>query len=494
MFKRHVLKKLSAYLDSQLSEKEKFNVEKHISECDICSQELARLKLVSDKLKEVKVPDLHEDFDSSVRDEILRRELEGGRVEMDKKPLAILIPSGVIAGILVMLVVGVNMQKFVKRGVRGGINEAAGRERYSGDYRYRDEKVRLKGGAQISRETDEFILGKDSFYDAQNSLYGERISRAAPTSRDLAVSFGGVGGGRIYNGPDEGNLRHKLNKYVLDDVEEVEHVSFSERTEYAYEPSDISAITSSRIVPAEKPLPQGSVIVIQPVLPATGEEDMIIRTGYINLEVESGKDTHSKASKICQELGGYISNSNFYKDKEGRETGTITMRIPRAVFDAALDKLSALGKIEGMNTNSRDASQEYANLKAQLDAKLVVYDKMLEALNRRKVSIPEAIRLESQLTPVAREIEQLKNRIEYLNNQVAFTTVTLNFHEPKVSTKALKESKKIVKETAISATINAVKFLAAAIPVVVVIGFWGIIIVVVVLVIKHWILRLFKRD
>jgi hypothetical protein len=162
--------------------------------------------------------------------------------------------------------------------------------------------------------------------------------------------------------------------------------------------------------PPSYPAPQpgeGPVIVIQPTLPATGQGDMIIRTATVALEVENGKDTYNKASQICQDLGGYLASSNFYKDQEGREAGTITMRIPKDKFTVALDRLGALGKVENIGSNSQDVRQQYSNLKAQLDAAMVVYNKMVEALQKRQVTIPEAIRLESELTPVLRKIENL---------------------------------------------------------------------------------------
>lgn len=237
-----------------------------------------------------------------------------------------------------------------------------------------------------------------------------------------------------------------------------------------------------------------SVIVIQPVLPATGEGEKIIRTAQVRLEVEDGKQTYTKASEICQELGGYLAASSFYKDAEGREAGTITMRIPKDKFLTALDKLSALGKVEKMDSNSQDVSQEYTNLKTQLDISMVVYNKMLEALQKRQVTIPEAIRMESELTPVLRKIEDLKNRIERLNNAISFTTVNLNFHEPKVSLKVLNENKSYIKQSLITAQINAVKFFVNVLPFMAVAIVSFVIILAIALLLKNWVIRLFKNE
>jgi hypothetical protein len=238
----------------------------------------------------------------------------------------------------------------------------------------------------------------------------------------------------------------------------------------------------------------GSVIVVQPVLPATGQGEKIIRTADIQLEVEDGKAAYKKALAICQELGGYMASSNFYKDAAGREAGTISMRIPKDKFESAIDQLSALGKVEASDTNSQDVSQEYNNLKNQLDTSMIVYNKMLEALQKKQATIPEAMRIESELTPVLRKIQDLKNRIEYLNNAVSFTTVNVRMHEPAVSVKVLKDSKQQIKESLLNTGINTIRFIAGAIPVAILLIFWVLILLGAALLVKYVVVKLFKRG
>lgn len=50
---RHVQRKLSAYFDGELSEKEASYVSKHLSECQVCQQEAASLSSVWERLGEI---------------------------------------------------------------------------------------------------------------------------------------------------------------------------------------------------------------------------------------------------------------------------------------------------------------------------------------------------------------------------------------------------------------------------------------------------------
>jgi dsDNA-binding SOS-regulon protein len=255
-------------------------------------------------------------------------------------------------------------------------------------------------------------------------------------------------------------------------------------------PAVISGIPQEEYQPNEG----GSVIIIQPTLPATGIGDMIIRTAELKLEVENGKGTYKKISEICQELGGYLAESNFFRDEEGREYGAVTLRIPKDKFLAALDKLDGLGKVKDSNTASQDVSQEYANLKSQLEAAKVVYDKMLEALKKRQATIPEAIKLESELTPVLRRIEYFKNQVERLNNLTSFTTITVHFYESEVSAKVLEETKHLIKKEMLAAKIKAVRWLAQNL---LFVGFGillGVAVIAAILSLASWVARSIKRG
>lgn len=426
-------KELSSYLDNELSLNKKRAIEEHLKKCAICSQELSRLTQLSEKLKTWQPSQVSAGFERSVQEKIVFWELERGEVKMKKKTLAVLVPSSALVAILVL----VFASQFYVKGMQGRLRDID--EQYEPNYA--ESKVISKPLA-VNRT-------QHAYQQSLDYVSREEIGRSGALMGDY----------------QDQKYAESLEARVVGGAENI--------------------VT---------PHGEGSIIVIQPTIPATGEGDKIIRTATVKLEVENGKETYKKASEICQELGGYLATSQFYRDRDGREAGTITMRIPKDKFTIALDRLGALGKVENIGTNSQDVGQEYANLKAELEAAMVVYNKTLEALQKRQTTIPEAMRLESELTPILRRVEGLKNKIEYLNNAVSFTTITVNFHEASVSVKALKESSRLIKESIMNAGINSVKFLAAALPVLVIGAILFGIAVVVVLVIKYWIIRIFKRG
>jgi len=450
MFRRHVIKDLSAYLDNQLSAKKRAKVEAHLVSCTACRDELLRLKALSEKLKIWHAPDAGVGFDSAVKNQIVALELQKGEVKMKKKSWYILVPSGVLGAILMLVFVGGTLNMYVKRGIVGRLRPA-------------QENV-------------------GSFVDIGGQLNSLATRRYEP------YYYQGDKKGMVLNG------RSKIARQEIGGgVAEYAGTNFAyTRNDYMKKPLSEKLESWSAAQTAQSG--EGTVIVVAPILPATGEGDKIIRTADISLEVASGDETYRKTSDICRELGGYLASSNFYKDAEGRESGTIVLRIPKDKFLTALDRIGALGKIENSTTNSQDVAQEYANLKARLDAAMVVYTKTLEALNKRQTTIPESMRLESELTPILQRVEELKNKIEYLNNAISFTTITLNFYEPRVSAKVLKDSKKYITESLLGSAINTVRFLAQIIPVAVVLIIIVAMVIGTAFFIKYWIIRLFKKE
>lgn len=482
MNKCHMVKELGSYLDNQLSDHQRQRMDGHLKTCKICTQELARLKTLSEKIKAWHTPDLEAGFDVSLRNKIVAWELQRGQVKMKKKTFTVLVPSGVLAGILVLLFM---WHAYFPPAL------------YHKTVQYSQDKKFAPAAYLSTRSAIPMQITRGAYQNKVLGGGGDKIIEELGDNRyqgalglSQADKYGNALGDRIQT--YDGHMREYDARRVYGLSEKDEASARGGNMMMAYSQPYPQTQETKTPVESFAPIGEGSVIVIQPVLPATGEGEKIIRAAEIALEVEDGREAYKSASLICQELSGYLATSNFYKDNEGRESGTIVMRIPKDKFTHALDRLGTLGKVENIVTDSRDVSQEYANIKAQLDAAMVVYNKMLEALQKRQTTIPEAMRLESEITPILQRVEGLKNQLEYLNNAVALTTITVRFHEPAVSAKILKESRRYIQESILNAKINAVKFFAGILPYTVVIVTLLAVALGLAIFLTYWLRRLFK--
>lgn len=458
LFYRHISDLLSSYIDDQLSKNERQLVEKHLADCPLCAQELIELKNISEKLKTWRVDELGPEFDNAVMRKIVSGEVERGQVTMENKNWKVFMPVGALVGILAFVLVFGQIQLYMKRGIQGRIRESADQigKQFSPGMQYSERTKNVAG------QYEPYYMGSQADRDANKAV---SFSRGTTNVVGLASRSYGY---------------HDAKQQVLARL------------------SDATARTGSQTYAGYKinpvvPVSEGSVIVIQPNLPATGEGEKIIRTAKVRLEVENSKEAYTKITLLCKEVGGYLAASNYFEDSEANAVSSVALRIPKDKFPLTLDRLATLGRVENITSNSVDVSQEYANLKAHLDALVVVYNKMVEALERRQTSISEAVKLESELTPVLERLESLKNQIDALNNAISFTTVNVYFHEPRITLNILKKSVRFIREGLITGLMEVVKIVSLVIPLVVVFLFYFVLFVPVIIGIILLIRRSIRR-
>lgn len=445
---------LSSYIDGELQDKQKREIEQHLSGCADCRAQLEELKAVSVPLKAWQVPEPSWDFDNRVRHKIVVSDLERGRVKM-RKPLWVIIPSGAVAGLLVLVMVS----SLVRRGLEGRVREATVGDKFA------ELEKTFNGDLQYEPYYDE----GSNFTTTRNAKMSEQLQIGGGVVRDISQYTQRTGNQVFVNYEDQ------LSRLEMANNGAPVATPVSESWE------DGKALAEA---------PTGSVIVIAPYLPATSESEKIIRTANIRIEVEDGQAVYGKLTALCQEEGGYLSGSQLSADEDGRISGHVTMRVPQAKFLETLEKVRGLGSVKVFMTNSQDVSRDYRNLKERLDAAKVVYDKMLKALQDRKNTVEEAIRTESELTPVLGRIQWLKDQIDVLENAVSYTTITVAFNEPEVSERLVAASGQHIRRALMASKISFIKSFAKALPHLV--GF--ILMVLVVLGVGIGIVRLVTRK
>lgn len=177
--------------------------------------------------------------------------------------------------------------------------------------------------------------------------------------------------------------------------------------------------------------------------------DRIARTADITIEVKKGTfdNAWSAAFRIAAQNGGQImsssrgvptpvpvplSNGAQASSEKSPPFGQITIRIPATNFIRTTNALRALGIPRGDNTTTEDVSQEYVDLQSRL-RNLRAEQNTLLALFKRARTISDTLTVQSQVSDVEGQIEQVIGRINYLKARTVFSTVTLHLQEPGVA-------------------------------------------------------------
>ncbi len=164
----------------------------------------------------------------------------------------------------------------------------------------------------------------------------------------------------------------------------------------------------------------------------SGLDRKIIKSAYIELEIESGKFESSlfKISNLAEQNGGFVSNTQSYSDSEGNLTsGRINIRIPCDNFDFVVDKVRAIGTVESISMSGQDVTQEYVDLESRL-RNLNAQEKVLLDLMSQSKTVADSIEVQRELSYVQGEIEVIKGRMNYLDTMISFSTIDVYLHEP----------------------------------------------------------------
>jgi Domain of unknown function (DUF4349) len=151
----------------------------------------------------------------------------------------------------------------------------------------------------------------------------------------------------------------------------------------------------------------------------------IIRTGQLQLEVADVTKALVAARTAITGLGGYIGASQQYQDGEDT-VATITYRIPADKWETALDGLRKLGKELTENTSSSDVTGQIVDLDARI-RNLKASETALVGYISKATKVSDVLDIESRLSDVRGQIEQLTAQKANLDDQVSYATLAVTF-------------------------------------------------------------------
>ena len=159
----------------------------------------------------------------------------------------------------------------------------------------------------------------------------------------------------------------------------------------------------------------------------TGQEDKkVIKTASLSLVVEEVEIAMANIKGIAESLGGSADNRNIYESGNNRKYGNVTVRVPNSNFDVALQSIKKdVRKVTNESVNSRDVTEEYIDLAAQLKNLRSVESQYVEVLQKAE-TIDDILKVRNVLDRTRSEIERLQGRMLYLERQVAMSTISIN--------------------------------------------------------------------
>lgn len=193
------------------------------------------------------------------------------------------------------------------------------------------------------------------------------------------------------------------------------------------------------------------------------DKEMLIYRCEVSIDTLNYNSSVTSFKRVLQDLGGFVEQENYsdgagYYDyivdeSQKQQRYTATVRVPSAKYDTLINSLSDFGDVRSKESSVENVRQEYKDAGVRMEilqAKEKAYVKMLE----KSSNTQEMLQIESYLTEVQVQIEQLKSRMMTIEADVAYSYLNISINEvsrykdkPKINDTFLKRLRNTLVET-----------------------------------------------
>jgi len=159
---------------------------------------------------------------------------------------------------------------------------------------------------------------------------------------------------------------------------------------------------------------------------------MIIHTAHLQIQVKDFNKTQLNIENKVEKYGGYIVDSNVYKENDQQLSGHMTVRIPEKHFQTFLtDTEEEAAEVLARNVSGQDVTEQYVDLESRLKSKRAVEERLLAFMEEAKKT-EDLLKISNDLATVQEDIEVIVGKMKYLENQSAYSTIEIAMHEDRV--------------------------------------------------------------
>jgi hypothetical protein len=169
-------------------------------------------------------------------------------------------------------------------------------------------------------------------------------------------------------------------------------------------------------------------------------DQQLIYTAQLTVRSSNVGTALSRAESIVTAAGGYVSAENSSggpAQPAAAASATITLKIPAAVYQVTLGKLtgSGLGTQLDLSQQAQDVTQQVADVGSRVASDQAAITQ-LRALLKDAGNVGSLLSVQDQINSEESDLESMLAQQQALNHETAYATVTLTILGPKAAAKA----------------------------------------------------------
>ena len=155
----------------------------------------------------------------------------------------------------------------------------------------------------------------------------------------------------------------------------------------------------------------------------------IIYDGEVDLIVKDVDSIAKQVVTFIQDVRGYIAEQSTTGSPGSPRSMRWKLRVPVDQFESLVQKVVALGELEQNKRTSQDVTEQFYDIEARIKNKKAEEKSLTKILDERTGKLEDVLKIETELSRVRGEIEQLEGKIRVLENLSSLATLTLSVRE-----------------------------------------------------------------
>jgi hypothetical protein len=162
-------------------------------------------------------------------------------------------------------------------------------------------------------------------------------------------------------------------------------------------------------------------------------ERKIIRNADLQMEANAPEESQMKISQIAESKGGFVVEtqaSGSDAKAATRDTVTMTVRVPSAKFDEALNEIrQTASRVIVESIKGEDVTEEFIDIEARLKTQKALEAQFLEIMKRSN-TVADALNVQTEIARVRGDIEKIEGRKRFLESQASLSTIKIKLQTP----------------------------------------------------------------
>lgn len=157
----------------------------------------------------------------------------------------------------------------------------------------------------------------------------------------------------------------------------------------------------------------------------------LVKTSEATIETKKYDDTLEKIKSEVKEANGYIEDINTRTGNGGTSrSASVTVRVPADKYDEYMSWINNEDSfsVPSMHENTSDITLQYNNNESRIETLNTEHDRLLKLMDGA-TDINAVVALETRLTQVESELNQLNTSKKTMDDQVSYAKVILTVNE-----------------------------------------------------------------